>query len=350
MAAAGGLALFGGKAFAAPGKTRIGVLAPSHCALPVLRAQGNGLFKKYGVAADVVFAEKMDDIVRGIAKGELEFGQLTTSMALAMGSGYPKLPKVAVGTAQVLGANGGSLSVSTKADVKKLADLKGKAIGVHSPLLVHSLILNLILAKSGIDPEKDMTVKVVPMGEMAEALKEGRIDGFINPEPIPTMLETEGIARTLVATKTFWVDHPCCVLAARKSFFEKEKGLVRDVTMAGIEAGLELDDPLVRKKAITDVYNATPAYQQIPLPVLLKAFDAQRTGFYPFPYRSAGLIVAEQMKARGLLGPAAEGEGLVAEVFASELSMEVFREAAKNVKGARLPSGLSRKEKIISLS
>ncbi|MBI4684036.1 MAG: ABC transporter substrate-binding protein [Nitrospirae bacterium] len=345
MIAIGSMAFFKKSVFASSQKIRIGVLVPSHCALPVFLADERGILKKSGIQAEITLVDKMEDIVKGFAKGDFDFAQLTTPLTLAMSAGNPKLPNIPVGITQVLGTNGGVLAVSTKSDVRKLSDLKGKRIGVHSLFMTHSLILNLIFEKSGLDP-KDVTLKVVPMSEMVTALKEDQIDGFINPEPLPTLLENKGVSKTLLKTKMFWVNHPCCLLATKRSFIANEKNLVKDVTRAYMIAGLELNNQAFRNKAITEIHEKILPYKQIPLPLLLQAFGTDRTDFYPFPFQSSGVIVANQMKKLGLLQPDVETEKLVKDVFASELALEVIKEAASEVRGSEIPTSLNREERI----
>ncbi len=345
MVVIGGLAALGEPVFAVPKKVRIGVLAPSHCALPLAYAPGGGFFSRRGVSAELVFAEKIEDIVKGLATGDLAFGQITTPLAFAISAGNPKLPKMQLAATQILGTNGGILAVSTKTDVSKITHLKGKRIGVHSPFIMHSLILNLLMEKSGMDPAKDIEVKIIPMNEMATAIKESTVDGVINPEPLPTMLESKGLARTVLNTKMFWVDHPCCALTMKSTMLTSEKELVRNVTVASMEAGLTLDNRSLRPKAIAAVHASTPAYQQIPLALLLQAFSVERSDFYPFPFRSAGLVAVNQMKKQGLLKSDVDSGKLVANVFASEFALEALKEAAKSMAGASVPADIDREER-----
>jgi len=345
MLAAGGAAVVCGPVFAAPKKRRIGLLAPSHCALPIVYANETGLFAKHDVSADVVFLDKIEDIVKGISTGDLMFGQITTPLAFAISAGAPNLPKMQLTATQVLGTNGGILAVAANAAVTKTADLKGKRIGVHSPYIMHSLILNLLLEKSGLDPARDLEITIVPMKDMVAALKEGRIDGIISPEPLPSLMVSKGLGKTVLKTKMFWVDHPCCVLTANRAMLRNEKELVRNVTVASMTAGLTLNSSTLRPTAIADIHKKAAAYQQIPLPLLQQAFGEEQSDFYPFPFRSAGMTTVNQMKKQGLLAADVDAEKLVSDVFASEFALEAIREAAKAVKGGQVPAGIDREEK-----
>jgi ABC-type nitrate/sulfonate/bicarbonate transport system substrate-binding protein len=346
---AGGIALFGTSVFAQK-TVKIGVLAPSHCALPPVLANTRGLFQKTGVSAEIVFLKDMPEIVKGLHDGTLDFAQLITPITLAAGAGSPKLPKMSLAVTQVLGVNGGVLSVAAGSDIKQITDLKGKRIGIHSQFMVHSLILNLILEKSGLSPEKDIEIKIIPMTEMQQAIEANQIDGFIHPEPLPTFLENKGRSKSLLLTRMFWLNHPCCLLTCKHSLFETEKNLVRDVTLACTLAGLELDSAVFRNRAIADVHSSSAPYQQVPLLYLLKAFAPRRSDFYPFPFQSAGRVAARQMKKQGMLESHIEEEKLVQEIFKSEYAMEIMKQAVSEVQGAKMPPGLNRQEKIQVIS
>ena len=64
--ATGGLVVLKSSAFAQTRTIKVGVLAPSHCALPVLSAKTKGMFKKAGVNAEVVFMKGMPEIATKI--------------------------------------------------------------------------------------------------------------------------------------------------------------------------------------------------------------------------------------------------------------------------------------------
>jgi len=344
--AAGGSIIGCPDGWATPSAVRIGIMAPSHCALPVAYAGARRQFAKDGIRAELVYFDSMPEIVRGLHLGELQFGQLTTPLALALGAGNPKFPPMKVAAAQVLGINGGVLAVSAKSNIATLQDLKGKQIGVHSPYMIHSVILNMLMEKSGLDPSKDLEVTIVPMKDMGSALKEGTVDAVIGPEPLPTLLQHKGLSKTLLITRMFWHNHPCCLLACPVDTFDKSPEMVEQVTLACMTAGLELDGVVTRPDAIAETHAAYPKYGQVPLEQLLSAFQSRRSDFYPFPYQSAGLLVAQQMKSNGLLPPEIDEKQLVADVFRSDLALEFVAAAAGRVPGAVAPMSAYREESL----
>ena len=349
VAAAVGATLPGSVVFARPLKVRIGVLAPSHCALPILWAGKRGFYRKMGVEPEVVFSTGMPELVKGLSKGDLDAAQLVAPIPFAIHAGSSQFPRMPVAVTQVLGVNGGILAALTRHKIRKIGELKGKRIGVHSPWLVHSFILNMVLKGYGLDPAKDLEIKIISFEQMAGALNQGRIDAIIHPEPLPSLLEHQGLCKTIFVTRLFWENHPCCTLVYRQDRLGKDRRLLRDITLASTIAGLDLQHPARRKDAITRIHSAFAPYGKVPLAVLLRAFQPRRSDFYPFPFQSAGRLLGRQMQMQGALPGGVETGKLVQEVFRSELALEIIREAAKEVPGSTVPAGLNREEKVFRL-
>jgi len=201
-----------------PKKVKIGVLAPSHCALPIVNASLRGLYKKNGIDAELVYLPDMKDLAQGLMKKEIEAAQIISSVFFAInaGGGPFKGKETPLVTAQVAGTNGGVLVTKKGSGMKQLEDLKGKKIGVHSPLMVHTLLFKTLLRQRNIVLGKDVELRVINMKELMGALKSGAIDGFINPEPIPTFSKNKGVGEDMLMTRMLWHDHPCCVVAMRR--------------------------------------------------------------------------------------------------------------------------------------
>jgi nitrate/nitrite transport system substrate-binding protein len=48
---------------------------------------------------------------------------------------------------------------------------------------MHNLLLRYYVAESGLDPDKDISIRVVPPPEMVANLRAENIDGYLAPEP-----------------------------------------------------------------------------------------------------------------------------------------------------------------------
>ncbi|HHO48438.1 MAG TPA: twin-arginine translocation signal domain-containing protein [Desulfobacteraceae bacterium] len=90
-------------------RVRIGVVAPSHCSLSMVHASVDGMFRKNGVNAEIVYLPDMPDIAKGILSGDLQAGQLITPVFFAINAGIGPFEGNAtrIICAQTAGTNGG---------------------------------------------------------------------------------------------------------------------------------------------------------------------------------------------------------------------------------------------------
>ena len=326
------------------GKIKIGVIAPSHCALPVLDAYHGGIYKRNGIDVEIVYKPDISDIAAGLMSGDLQAGQLISPVFFAMnaGSGPFKGKATPLVTAQVAGTNGGVLLVAKHSTIKSPKDLKGKKIGVHSPLMVHNLLFNTLLTRHKINPASDLTIKKINMKDLIPALKSGEIDAFINPEPLGTFAKGKGVARELMITKKLWFKHPCCIVSVRRDFYEKDPDMVQALYMSSIESGLMLNNVKTRNTHIDKIHKNSKPYSRFPAKAMKKAFMPGRSDFDPFPYQSSGKAILTMMKEFKMMPASANTDEMVSRAFLSNVSRKLIVSA-----GGKAPAKNSRTEKIV---
>jgi len=329
--------------YAQPKPIRIAVYAPSHCAFPAVYAYHTEIYKKNGINCELVYCDSMQIIMKKLINKEVEFAQLMSPMVFQMHFGQMKAPQTSLAVTQVLGTNGGVLGVATQSNINKIKDLSNKKIGIHSPLMVHNIILQLLLEKYGLSKD-NMQIIVVPMKEMKDALVQRKIDGFINPEPLPTLLESNHLSKSILLTRMFWKNHPCCLLTTRKEILTNDLTMAEDVTRATSMACLILDDVTQRKQAISRFYDFNTPYKVISLSNLQKAFMPRRSDFYPFPFISSGYVIIQQMKKMNLLPLTLNTESSVKDIFMVDLAMKMIKQASDQVPGSSVPSSPERDE------
>src|SRR5207253_2206747 len=90
------------------------------------------------------------------------------------------------------------IQAGIKTDIKTVADLKGKKVGV--PTVMGSpphLYASRMLAVNGLDPKKDVQWVVFPPETAELALEQGRIDAVASAEPIGTILAIKDKVRAV---------------------------------------------------------------------------------------------------------------------------------------------------------
>lgn len=155
------------------------------------------------------------------------------------------------------------LAVSkAKADqVKGIADLKGKKIGVTAPGSSTAMFATYLLAKAGVKPEDVAFIGVGGGATGVAAMKRGEIDAISNLDPVISTLNRDNLITILADSRTeegtkkiFGGANPAAVLYTKQDFIEKNPKTVQALVNALYKAlkWLETASP-------EDVANTVPA-------------------------------------------------------------------------------------------
>ncbi len=245
---------------------RIGYVALTDAA-PLLAADELGFFARQGVRVSLseegAWAAVRDKIALGALDGAHLLGPMPIALACGLGGVSARL---SVGAG--MGRNGNTIALSRAlADEAGLdgqgalapgafaAALRARGRAGRSPVRLaavfpfssHNYLLRHWLALGGLDPDRDLTLAVVPPARAVRALADGKVDGFCAGEPWGSHAAALGAGRVALATGDIWPDHPEKVLAFRE-------GLPRPaavaLTAAAIAAARWLDDPANRDDAV----------------------------------------------------------------------------------------------------
>jgi NitT/TauT family transport system substrate-binding protein len=144
---------------------------PNVVHMPVLVANDLGLFKKYGVTVKTVALEDGVKVFRAMLAGNLDIAQspaTVTSIAISKGSKV----KAILGTLYKFEA-----SMVVRGDIKTMADLKGRRIGIQQPGGFADVLSKSVLRAAKIDP-KDVNFVTIA-SEDVPALVANQVDTAI---------------------------------------------------------------------------------------------------------------------------------------------------------------------------
>jgi len=128
---------------------------------------------------EFLVASSPDQIVGKLTSGEVDIAALPSNLAAALyNKTNGKINLIAINTLGVLYILDGTDSV------KSVADLKGKTIYATAQGSSPEFILNYILSKNGIDPQKDITIEYMAQhAELAALMASGDVEIGMLPEP-----------------------------------------------------------------------------------------------------------------------------------------------------------------------
>lgn len=113
-------------------------------------------------------------------------------------------------------------------EINRVSDLKGKTIAIPSKLSTHNILLNQVL-KSAKLSITDIKVVELPPPEMAAALAEKRIDGYIVAEPFGAKAVALGKGKVLFKSEQIWDNSICCALVLRDEFINQNRAVTQEV-------------------------------------------------------------------------------------------------------------------------
>ena len=198
LRAAGAVALaapaitLGRKAFAPPlKKLTFAWNQNAFCLTPIVVAQERGFFEKNGLKVDLInYSGSTDQLLESIATGKAD---------AAVGMIHRWLKPLEAGfDVKIIGSSHGGcvrLVGAKAAGVTTLQALKGKTVGVSDPA-PGKHFFSILLAKNGIDPERDITWRQYPADLLGVAVDKGEIHAIADGDPNLYLLESAATVRT----------------------------------------------------------------------------------------------------------------------------------------------------------
>ena len=187
------------------------------------------LFKKYGLAVDLVLIRSAATITAALIAGEtpmIQLGGNGTIQAALQGADTVNVQTLVPIIPQ-------SLVVS--ADIKSTEDLKGKRLGVSRFGALSDLVIRHYLRKFGLDPAKDVTiVQVGGIPELLAAMKAGAISGGSLSPPVLTAAKKAGF-RELGDFESLDYKYPAVAIATTRSFIQRQRSTALNFLRAEVE-------------------------------------------------------------------------------------------------------------------
>ncbi|GLS24103.1 ABC transporter substrate-binding protein [Labrys miyagiensis] len=137
-----------------------------------------------------------------------------------------------------VGSHGGCqrLLASKASGITDLAGVKGKTIATYGIGAPPQVAFQVTLAKSGIDPEADVTWKAVPFELVGDVVNRGEADLAAHLDPWAWSIEKKYNFTKIADTQTgVFENHTCCVLGANGPFLQANKDALRRLAEANIE-------------------------------------------------------------------------------------------------------------------
>jgi NitT/TauT family transport system ATP-binding protein len=213
-------------------------------------------------------------------------------------------------------------------------------------------MLRYWLASAGVDPDKDVVLRVLPPSLTVEAMRAGEIDGFIAGEPWGSATVEAGLAETVAIGERIWQRGVEKVLAFREAWLEENPDIVDRLLRALARAAAWCDDH-ANHMALADLL-AREAYVDQPADLIARALSGQivaRVGeapvanpdfllfsreATPFPWRSQALWIYSQLVRWRMVSHDAATAARASAVFRPDIYRRALADSDMPMPGASM--------------
>jgi nitrate/nitrite transport system substrate-binding protein len=333
---------------------KFGMIALTDCS-PIVIAHEKGLFKKYGINSVVSKGANWAAIRDSLSSGDIQATHMLLGMPIASTMGLLGSPKKPMVIPWILNRNGQSISLrktfmgKVQDDPAALKPFVQKAKGLGEPLTfamtfppgTHAMWTRYYLGAGGINPDKDVSLIVIPPAQMVANMKIGKMDGFCVGEPWNARLIADKIGYTSLNSQDIWKDHPEKVCAFTADFAAKNPKTVKAVLKALHEASTWLDK-LENRPEQADIVSR-PTYINCPKEVILsrllgdydfgdgrKKKDTHYMIYHDrncnFPQPKYAVWWLTQFRRWGMVSGAPDYEGVAKQVMRTDIYEEAMKE------------------------
>jgi nitrate/nitrite transport system substrate-binding protein len=347
-------------------------------ASPLIIAKEKGFFARYGMPDVIVKKEASwgttrDNLELGAENGGIDGAHILTPLPYLLSTGKvgkngQKTPMYilsrlnvngqCISVAQGYKGKGVALEAKPLRELFKAAAASGKEVkcAMTFPGGTHDMWMRYWLAANGVDPDKDISLIVVPPPQMVANMKVGAMEAFCVGEPWNAQLVNQEIGFTALTTGELWMNHPEKSLGMRAAWVDKNPKAAKAVVMAVQEASrwcdkaenkaemceivgrrdwfkVPVEDILGRSQGSIDYGDGRKVTDS---PYLMKFWRDHAA----YPFKSHELWFMTEHVRWGILSPEADRKALVDQVNREDL----WREAAValGVPASEIPSSTSR--------
>lgn len=318
-------------------KLNVGFLAIT-CAAPLIYGEHLGLYTKQGLDVTLLKIPGIGLIRDKMLSGELDVSQQVMPVALAMTAGIGGTQQ-SIKVLSILNQHGNSLVLAMKhKDNRDPRNWKGFTFAIPFEQSHQALQLRYYLAEAGLDPDKDVSYRVVPPSEYVSNLRVGSIDGFFGGEPGGQRAVYEGAGFIHALSSEIWQGHPCCSVTASEAWIAQHPNTFMAFYRAIIAASLHVADKSKREGMAAVL--AQQKYLNAPEVVVEQVLTgryadglgtiktvADRVDYNPFPHYSMAVFLLTQLRRWNMLKEDIDYKKLAEKVMLATDAAKLLREA-----------------------
>jgi NitT/TauT family transport system substrate-binding protein len=218
----------------APRQLKLAWNATAICTSAAPVAKERGVFAKHNLDVDFVnFGGSTEQLLEAIATGKADAG-------IGMALRWLKPLEQGFDVRITAGLHGGCLRLlgSKAANIDSLEALRGKAIAISDEASPAKNFFSLVLAKHGIDPDRDVRWLAYPADLLPLAVEKGEAQAVADNDPRTFLWLKDGKLNEVATNLSGeYATRACCVLAIRGSLIREDRAAATALTQSVLEAG-----------------------------------------------------------------------------------------------------------------
>ncbi len=260
----------------------------------LVAAKEQGFAAEAGLDLTLVRSTSWATVRDRLVYGQVQAAHMLAPLAVAVTLGLSQQPAPLIAPFR-LNLNGNALTLSPEfaaaldpvlanrvEDPVATAHDFASAIGMHrrKPVIgvvhrfsTHALMLRYWLGFAGVDPDRDLTLRVLPPSLMVEALRAGEIDGFMAGEPWSSAAVSEGLGQITAFGSQLWRRGVEKVLATRADWAEMNPETL-DALLVALDRSAAWCDAPENHGALASML-AAPRYVNQPVDLILPALSGR---------------------------------------------------------------------------
>jgi nitrate/nitrite transport system substrate-binding protein len=299
---------------------------PITCATPLIMADPLGFYRREGLNVQLMKTAGWALIRDKVLNAEYDASHMLAPMPIAISMGLGSVAKP-VNVATIQNINGQAIVLATKhKDKRDPKQWKGFKFAIPFDYSIHNFLLRYYVAEAGLDPDKDIQLRVTPPPEMVANLRAGNIDGFLGPDPINQRAVYDEVGFIHILSREIWDGHPCCSFAVPETLVKEAPNTYAALFRAVLKAAAMARQPQHRQQIAEAI--APTAYLNQPVAVIEQVLTGKfadglgnvknvpgRVDFDPFPWYSMGIWILTQMKRWGYVKGDVRYKDIVEKVY-----------------------------------
>jgi NitT/TauT family transport system substrate-binding protein len=266
-------------------------VAPVYAAEALLRSEG---------FTDIRYVDMPNPVavIEAVARGEIDFGfNYTINYVAAIDAGKP--------ITLLAGVHVGCFEAFARDGIRTIADLKGKSVGIQAVGSTGNLLVKMMAAQVGLDPDKDIQWVTDPSARPIELFVQGKIDAFLGLPPEPQDLRARQIGNVIVnsAVDRPWSQYFCCLISGNPAYVRNHPVATKRALRAILKATdlCASNPPGVARQLVdggfTPRYDyALQALREIPYDIWREYDPEDAIRFYALGLRDVGFIKSTPQK------------------------------------------------------